>query len=126
MEKALEKEKEFSHTVLGEIRFSLYKDRIEACVPPEGAVYVHGHVPDPPFLAGIIELFQKNHNLTIEEICAYFAQFDSRYICERMKPGSDFDYVLYFAHQKPDSWYYCVKTEMGHTIYHRFRVITET
>ena len=27
---------------------------------------------------------------------------------------------LYFPDKKPDEWYYCIRMEMGHTIYHRF------
>lgn len=118
---ALEKEPRFENTVLGEILFSICKDdRIEVCVSPDGVVYVHEHVPDPPFLVRIIELFQKKHNPTIQEICECFAQFSDNYVCDKMKSGTDFDYVLYFADKKPDAWYYCVRAEMGHTIYHRF------
>lgn len=118
---ALSAEKRFEATALGTIRFARCKDdRIEVCVAPEGAEYVHDNVPDPPFLVSIIELFQKKHDLTIEEICACFARFGKPYVCEKMEPGTDFDYVLYFPEHQPDSWYYCVRTEMGHTIYHRF------
>ena len=31
-----------------------------------------------------------------------------------------FDYVLYFKDKTVDAYYYCIKEEMGHTIYHRF------
>ena len=114
-------EKEFQDTVLGRLTFILCKgDRIEVCISAAGAEYVHGQVADPPFLAGIIELFRNNHCLTIEEISTYFAKFSENYVCEKMEPGTEFDYVLYFADGKPDPWYYCVKIEMGHTIYHRF------
>lgn len=117
----LKKEKQLDNTLLGAIHFALCKDdRIEVCIAPEGAEYVHNCVPDPPFLASIIELFQKKHDLTIGEICACFARFGKPYVCEKMEPGTDFDYVLYFPEHQPDSWYYCVRTEMGHTIYHRF------
>ena len=117
----LEREQGFHNTVLGEIHFSLCRDeRIEVCIPPSGAAYVHKFVPDPPFLLRMIQLFQENHSLSIEEICACFAQFNSQYVCEKMEPGTDFDYVLYFQDQRPDPWYYCIKIEMGHTIYHRF------
>lgn len=120
----LEREEAFRHTVLGAITFSLCaENRMEVRVSANAAVYVHEHVSDPPFLASIIELFQNNHHLEIEEICACFARFSDHYVCEEMEPGADFDYVLYFADQKPDAWYYCVRMEMGHTIYHRF---TET
>ena len=117
----LEREKALVDSALGEIRFSLCKEnRMEVCVSPEGASYVHEQIPDPPFLAGIIKLFGENHHLTIEEICACFAQFNQNYVCEKMKPGTDFDYVLYFQDRTPDAWYYCIRMEMGHTIYHRF------
>lgn len=117
----LERDKEFEDTVLGHLSFSICKgDRIEVRISADGAAYVHEKIEDPEFLSGIIELFGKNHGLTIEEICAYFAKFGERYVCEKMEPGTDFDYVLYFTDHIPDAWYYCVKIEMGHTIYHRF------
>ena len=117
----LEKEKEFENTVLGNIRFTLCKDdRIEVCISAEGAAYVYEQIPDPPFLVSVIELFQNNHHLTIEKVCECFAKFNNSYICRKMKDGTDFDYVLCFADHNPDSWYYCIKMEMGHTVYHRF------
>lgn len=119
--KLLEEEAAFSDTVLGKIRFSLCKDdRIEVCIGAKGAEYVHSQIADPPFLKGLVQLFGENHHLTIEEISDYFSRFNEQYICEKMEPGTDFDYVLYFPEQKPDEWYYCIRMEMGHTIYHRF------
>ena len=79
-----------------------------------------GEIPDPPFLKAIVELFAHYHSLTIEEICACFAQFDKAYHCDQMDPGTDFDYAVYFDDAEYDAYYYCVKMEMGHTIYHRF------
>ena len=112
---------EFENTVLGSLSFALCKDdRIEVCIPASGAAHVHEQVSNPPFLESIIELFRRNHSLTIEEICECFASFNAQYVCEKMEPGTDFDYVLYFPDHNPDAWYYCVKIEMGHTIYHRF------
>lgn len=118
---ALIQEESFLQTPLGEITFTLCKEeRIEVCIPPQGAVYVHEQIPDPPFLTYIIKLFQENHHLTIEEIGNAFSQFNKNYVCEAMQPGTDFDYVLYFPDGEPDAWYYCIHMEMGHTIYHRF------
>lgn len=117
---ALEREPGFTDTELGTLRFSLCRDdRIEVCIPPEGASYVNT-LPDPPFLAGLIKLFQTNHYLTIEDICAYFASFNPLYVCQKIEQGRDFDYVLYYPDGQPDAWYYCIRTEMEHTIYHRF------
>ena len=72
----LKEEKEFEDTVLGTLHFTLCRDdRIEVCVPEEGTVYVYERVPSLPFLESVIELFKNNHHLTIEKICACFAQF---------------------------------------------------
>lgn len=117
----LKEEKGFEETVLGKICFTLCKgERIEVCIPATGADYVYERVPNPSFLESVVELFKDNHHLTIEKICACFAQFNNSYICEKMKCGTDFDYVLFFPDHNPDSWYYCIKMEMDHTIYHRF------
>ncbi|MCI5648589.1 MAG: DUF3877 family protein [Fusicatenibacter sp.] len=117
----LQQEEGFCHTVLGKLTFSLCKgERIEVRISADGAAYVKEQVPDPPFLSGIIELFRENQHLTMEELCTFFGKFNDHYICEKMKPDADFDYVLYFPDGKPDSWYYCVRLEMDHTIYHRF------
>lgn len=116
----LEKEERLAHTELGPLRFSISKGRAEVCVSQEGVEYVHKQIPDSPFLKGLIQLFCDNHELSIDEICRYFAGFSDSYVCKRMEPGEDFDYVLYFPGQEPDAWYYCIRMEMGHTIYHRF------
>ena len=110
----------FDTTVLGRLKFFIHEGRFEVRVPAEGAEYVAGEIPDPPFLKAIVELFAHHHSLTIEEICACFAQFDKAYHCEKMAPGTDFDYAVYFDDAEYDAYYYCVKMEMGHTIYHRF------
>jgi hypothetical protein len=105
---------------LGLVQFSAHKGRIEISVPPEGAVYVHEHVEEPAFLKAVIELFRKNHHCRISDIRNLFESFSKDYVCEKMPEGSDFDEVFYFKDTSIDSYYYCVKEEMGHTIYHRF------
>ena len=62
----------------------------------KGAAYVHEQVADPPFLAGIIDLFRENHCLTIEDIAEFFEKFSRNYVCEKMDPGSDFDMSCIF------------------------------
>lgn len=104
----------------GDIRFFLRGERIEAVIPPQGAEYIHSQIPDPPFLVGLIELFRKNPHCSLNEICAVFETYCPAYKCEKMDPGMDFDYVLYFEKDGIDPYYYCMKEEMGHTIYHRF------
>ena len=107
-------------TGLGQLRISAHKGRIEISVPPEGAEYVHEHVGEPVFLKAMIELFRQNHHCSVADIRALFESFSKDYVCEKMPEGSDFDEVLYFKDTSVDSYYYCVKEEMGHTIYHRF------
>ena len=77
----------FDTTVLGRLKFFIHEGRFEVRVPAEGAEYVAGEIPDPPFLKAI---------------------------------GTDFDYAVYFDDAEYDAYYYCIKMEMGHTIYHRF------
>lgn len=110
----------FEKTVLGTLSFSGSNDRIEVRIPPEGAEYVHKEVDDPLFLAKLIELFQTHHHCSLADIRGVFAAFDPKYVCEKMPEGTDFDYVLYFPGGNVDPYYYCVKEEMEHTIYHRF------
>jgi hypothetical protein len=116
----LQKEPALSSSPLGGLQFSNRGNRIEVQVPPEGAEYVHLEIQKPEFLATLIELFAANPHSTLEEIRSVFASFDVNYICRQMPKGSDFDCVLYFPDGRVDAYYYCVKEEMGHTIYHRF------
>ena len=76
-------------------------------------MFSHGHTHEE-------ENEGEHHGITIDDICACFAKYNSSYICEKMSPDTDFDYVLYFPNKEPDEWYYCVKFEMNHAIYHRF------
>lgn len=111
---------DLTDTVLGNLSFTEHEGRIEVRIPPEGAEYVHREVPEPEFLVKIIELFGTHHHCSIEDVRAVFAGFSPDYVCEKMPEGTDFDYVLYFPEGDIDPYYYCVKEEMEHTIYHRF------
>ncbi len=104
---------------LGKMNFRVSAGRIEVSVPPEGARYVHEHMGDVSFLKAIIELFSDPHDKSVEDVKAIFAKFGS-YICEEMPEGADFDEALHFENPDVDPYYYCVKQEMGHLIYHRF------
>lgn len=106
-------------TRLGKLQFRTHADRIEVGIGPEGAEYVHSQVAAPAFLKDLIELFQTHHSCSLEELQEVFGRHGS-YVCEKMPEGSDFDYVMYFEDDAVDEYYYCIKMEMGHTIYHRF------
>lgn len=100
--------------------FGRHKDRVEVSVMPESVEYIYRNVERPEFLEAMINLFSNNHHLELQDIEELFSRFDSSYACEKMSEGSDFDYVFYFNNKTIDEYYYCVKMEMGHTIYHRF------
>lgn len=105
---------------LGNLIFDSHKGRIEICVPPKGVEYIYENVEKTGFLVDMIQLFQYNHRLEIEDIKRLFEKYDSKYICEKMPEDSDFDYALHFEDSRTDDYFYCIKMEMGHTIYHRF------
>ena len=110
---------EFAVSGLGQVSFRESRGRVEVTIPPEGAEYVHREIPDPPFLKEMIRLFGTHHDISIHDICDCFARFSPDYVCLEMQ-DNDFDYVLYFQDEEIDPYYYCIKMEMGHTIYHRF------
>lgn len=122
---ALHKQEQSS--VLGNVQYAVRSasddaqhKRIEVSVPPEGAEYVYRHVPTSAFLKDLIELFGRHHHCKLQEICEVFARYSADYVCEKMPETADFDYVIYFTGDQVDPYYYCIKEEMEHTIYHRF------
>jgi hypothetical protein len=107
-------------TCLGKIGYHIRKGRVEISVPSEGVEYVHKVVKESPFLVDLIRLFREHHSCSQEDLKNLFSKYSPEYICEQMEEGSDFDYVMYFCDREIDPYYYCMKEEMGHTIYHRF------
>ena len=105
---------------LGHLEFSVHDGRIMVSIPPEGVAYVHEQVPEPAFLRSLVTLFQEHHGCSLADVEAVFAKYSSHYICEKMPEGTDFDYCIRFQDGQVDNYYYCLKAEMGHMIYHRF------
>lgn len=104
---------------MGDTQIRLHADRIVFTIPPDFVEYVHEQVPEPLFLKELIQLFREKHACTKEEITAVFEKFGA-YECRQMPDGMDFDYVIYFTDSSIDAYDYCIREEMGHTIYHRF------
>lgn len=119
MEQMLLSNKDWNTSPLGQLRLLRHKERLEIVVPPEGVTYVHENTVPSDFLKSFITLFRQNPHCTIEEIKNVFATFSRDYVCKKME-GADFDYAVYFRNKTPDEYIYCIKIEMGHTIYHRF------
>lgn len=116
----VEKEAALADSKLGKLTFRVHEGRVEISVPPEGAEYVYRKLPKPAFLVDLITLFRTHHACTLNEIKCVFEKYSEDYVCEKMPEGSDFDYVVHFNDVGIDPYYFCVKKEMGHTIYHRF------
>lgn len=109
-----------ANSPLGRLEFSVHDGRIMVSIPPEGVAYVHEQVPEPAFLKDLVTLFQEHHGCSLSDVEAVFAKYSSHYICEKMPEGTDFDYCIRFQDGQVDNYYYCLKAEMGHMIYHRF------
>lgn len=112
----------FADTVredFGEITISRCSgERICFLIPAQGAVYVHEHGADAPFLAELIDCFGR-HGIVPQDVQAIFERWSTQVRC--MHIGNvEFDDVYYFADGVPDAYYYCVKFDEGHAFYHRF------
>ena len=117
--KKIRHELEAKKEKMGDTQIRIHADRIVFTIPPDFVEYVHEQVPEPPFLKELIQLFREKHACTKEEITAVFEKFGA-YECRQMPDGMDFDYVIYFTDSSIDAYDYCIREEMGHTIYHRF------
>ncbi|MBQ3665254.1 MAG: DUF3877 family protein [Lachnospiraceae bacterium] len=120
MAKDLNANEEMKNTVLGELKFETHGGRIEISVPPKGVEYVWQNVEASMFLLDLINLFKSHHHCELSDITKIFHKYSDNFQCEKMPEGMDFDYVIYFTESGIDEYYYCIKMEMGHTIYHRF------
>ena len=98
--KKIRHELEAKKEKMGDTQIRIHADRIVFTIPPDFVEYVHEQVPEPPFLKELIQLFREK--------------------CRQMPDGMDFDYVIYFTDSSIDAYDYCIREEMGHTIYHRF------
>ena len=102
---------------LGQVRFSDKEGRFCITVPPEGAEYVHREIPQNHFLRGLLALVSA-HGTTLDQAREYFHSCSGP-VEERPMEG-EFDLLMYFSDGHPDSYYYCLKQEGEHVLYHRF------
>lgn len=105
---------------LGAIQVTAQGQRLGIILPPDAGEYVHEKIERPAFLVELIRLFEQNHHCSIEEIKTLFGKYSQSFRCEKMPENGEFDYVLSFPEKDVDQYYYCIRMEMGHTIYHRF------
>ncbi len=109
---------EFVSSRLGKVAYSNVGMRFCFVIPPDGVTYVHEKVEDRYFLREFIHKISE-HNCTLNEILKVFNNYSDQVICNKLKDG-EFDYLIYFKDEQPDSFLYCLKFEHEHVIYHRF------
>jgi hypothetical protein len=98
-------------------------DRFCLTIPPNGSEYVHnrlalGDTPEVKFLKDFLSCVSR-HNISLDDIKTVFEKYSDHVICEKTDIP-DFDYLIYFSDETPDSYVYCIKFEGEHAIYHRF------
>lgn len=104
--------------IFGEVDISCQKERFCVFLSEEASEYVHDHTEKEGFLYDFINVIAK-HNVTIEEILRVFKMYSDD-ICFRKMEDGDFDYLIYFVNDQPDSYRYCLTEEGHHIIYHRY------
>ena len=102
---------------LGEISVSAESGRIRFIIPAKGAEYVHASVTDRGFIEDFINTIRSA--CTIDDILTVFRKHSECVVFEELDNG-EFEYLIYFADGKPDSYRYCIEFEMGRAVYHRF------
>lgn len=121
IEEMTQKLKEFSAYAeprLGEVEVTNQGERFCLAVPPKGVDYIHSRMEGTEFLTDFIRTIEK-HGCTIDDVLAQFHKYSSQVHFEAIKNG-EFDYLIYFEEEKPDSYRYCLTDEGCHLIYHRF------
>lgn len=103
-----------------EFEYRISAGRLEIQIPDDYVEYVHKEKVPSEFLKAFIHVFQTDHHCDKEQLEAVFAKFSDHYQCHKVPESAGFDYVLYFEDPQIDPYYYCIKEEMNHTIYHRF------
>jgi hypothetical protein len=118
LSKALDLFGEFVNTRLGKVTHSNKDTRFCFIIPPDGVTYVHEQVEDRCFLREFIDKISQ-HNCKLDEILKVFYAYSDNVNCNKITNG-EFDYLIYFKDEQPDSFMYCLKFEDGHAIYHRY------
>lgn len=103
---------------LGGIFISHNKDRFCLRISHMGNEYIKNLDYNTDFLKKLIEAVN-SHNTDFDDILSIFMEFSDNVYVEEIKNG-EFDYLIYFKNQIPDSFYYCISTSNNHVSYHRF------
>lgn len=118
MQSYLQEFSEHTKATLGGVVVSSQGERFCLAVPPDGAEYIHVHMPKSGFLADLISCVGR-HGSTWEEVLSIFQKYSDCVQVQKMDNG-EFNYLVYFKDGVPDHYRYCVADEGHHVIYHRY------
>ncbi len=104
--------------MFGDVSVTNDADRFCIYLPPKATEYVYHNTEKSGFLYDFIDMISR-HGVSIEDILALFQRYSENVHCEK-NTTSDFDYLIYFEDGQPDAYWYCLKEEVGHMIYHRY------
>lgn len=114
----LEQFSQYARRRLGRIEVTSDGERFCLAIPPVGSEYIHSLTEKNEFLNDFIGTI-RHHSCTIEDVVKVFRKYSTKVHAEKVQQD-DFDYLLYFEDGKPDDYRYCLTSEGGHLIYHRF------
>ncbi len=101
----------------GDIQCSHKGDRFCVTLPEKASEYVHMHMEENEFIRQLVELIAK-HDTTMQQIFELFESQKDECVIKHIDKD-EFDVLIYFKGEK-DPYYYCLKDEGCHIIYHRF------
>ena len=104
---------------LGKMEIMCRDGRFSLGISPEGGRYVQQHMDESKFIVRFIREISR-HGSTMDELLSLFREYSDCVHFERMENQQEFDYLVYFENGEPDSFYYCIKEDLGHMTYHRF------
>ena len=113
--------RDFARERLGEIKVRLVEGKYCLTVPAEGVGWVAEHAPPNPFLTELVALVAGSFGArrTIEDLLAVFRRYSDRVVCKEIAGEPEFNYLIFFADGKPDSYRYCIDLDPDHITYHR-------
>lgn len=104
---------------LGNVEFSMRDGRVSLIIPPEGCEFVKRGLKEDSFIVRLIRMVA-GHHAHMDDVIALFKEYSDHVHVEKTPDGEEFDCLVYFIDGEPDSFYYCLKEDMGHVTYHRF------
>ncbi len=108
----------YAEDPLGRIALSRYDGQFCLTVPKDGVRYVHENVSDSGFLTELVALLREQRTIGLDDVLSVFRRYGDDVVCERAE-DEEYNYVICFGDNVPDSFVYLFELELGHASYHR-------